>query len=73
MQEYAHLIACNKEVLGGVPVFIGTRVPAKTLLDYLRKGHFIDDFLDDFPTVTTQQAQALLASFETLLITTQTR
>lgn len=68
MQEYAHLIACNKEVLGGWPVFIGTRVPAKTLLDYLRKGHSIDDFLDDFPTVTPQQAQALLASFETLLM-----
>ncbi|MCX6382355.1 MAG: DUF433 domain-containing protein [Armatimonadetes bacterium] len=64
MQEYAHLIACNKDVLGGTSVFIGTRVPAKTLLDYLRKGHSIDDFLDDFSTVTTQQAQALLASFE---------
>ncbi|PYR97277.1 MAG: hypothetical protein DMG12_24480 [Acidobacteria bacterium] len=41
----------DPEVLGGVPVFVGTRVPAKTLLDYLEAGHPLSDFLADFPTV----------------------
>jgi uncharacterized protein (DUF433 family) len=50
----------NPDILGGVPVFVGTRVPVRTLLDYLEAGDSIDDFLDDFPTVTRQQAVAAL-------------
>ncbi len=68
MIDQSHLISSDKEVLGGIPVFIGTRVPAKTLLDYLRKGHSITEFLDDFPTVTRRQAEDLLTSFQTLLV-----
>jgi len=50
----------DKEILGGIPVFAGTRVPLKTLFDYLEKGHSLDGFLDDFPTVAHDQATALL-------------
>jgi uncharacterized protein (DUF433 family) len=55
------LIARDPEILGGIPVFKGTRVPVKTLFDYLEKGHPLDDFLDDFPTVARSQAQAVVA------------
>lgn len=48
------------DILGGTPVFTGTRVPIDTLLTYLRKGKRIDDFRDDFPTVSYEQADALL-------------
>lgn len=67
MLDQSHIISYDKDILGGIPVFAGTRVPAKTLLDYLQKGYSLDEFLDDFPTVTRRQAQELLASFENLL------
>ena len=46
--------------MGGTPVFAGTRVPVQTLLDYLKAGESIDDFLDGFPTVTREQVIAFL-------------
>lgn len=49
------LIASNPEILSGTPVFAGTRVPVKNLTDYLEGGESIDEFLDDFPTVTREQ------------------
>lgn len=54
------LITIDPETLGGIPVFTGTRVPVKTLIDYLEAGDRLDDFLDDFPTVTRQHAVAVL-------------
>jgi len=54
------IIHSDPEILGGTPVFIGTRVPVKNLLDYLEKGRPLDVFLDDFPTVTRAQAIAAL-------------
>ena len=48
------------DVLGGTPVFAGTRVPVQTLLDYLGAGDRLDDFLDDFPTVRREAAVAVL-------------
>ncbi len=48
--------------MGGTPVLAGTRVPVQTLLDYLKAGESIDDFLDGFPTVTREQVIALLDS-----------
>ena len=54
------LITCNKNILGGIPVFTGTRVPVKTLFDYLKTNHPLDDFLDDFPTVARGQAQQVI-------------
>lgn len=50
----------DNEILGGIPVFAGTRVPVKTLFDYLRTNHALAEFLDDFPTVQPQQARAVL-------------
>ena len=61
------VIHSDPEILGGTPVFIGTRVPVKNLLDYLEKGRSLDLFLDDFPTVTREQAVAALEEAETFV------
>ena len=50
----------SPEILGGTPVFTGTRVPIQTLLDYLKAGETIDDFLDGFPTVGRDQVLAFI-------------
>ena len=50
----------DPEILGGVPVFVGTRVPAENLFDYLSAGDSLDDFLRSFPTVSREQAVAAL-------------
>lgn len=57
----SELITRDEEILGGIPVFAGTRVPVRTLWDYLEKGHSLDSFLEDFPTVTRSHAQDVLA------------
>lgn len=54
------IITCSPDILGGTPVFAGTRVPVQTLLDYLEGGERIDDFLEGFPTVTREQVIAFL-------------
>lgn len=61
-------ITSDSDILGGIPVFAGTRVPATTLLDYVQKGYNLDDFLDDYPTVTCEQVQEVLASFQAELV-----
>jgi uncharacterized protein (DUF433 family) len=53
-------VTCSPDVLGGTPVFAGTRVPVQTLIEYLEGGDTIDDFLEGFPTVTRQQVVAFL-------------
>jgi uncharacterized protein (DUF433 family) len=58
------LISRDKEIMSGALVFAGTRVPVKTLLDYLKVGDTLDDFLDDFPTVKREQAQGVLELLE---------
>ncbi len=60
MLEDSSIISASPEVMGGTPVFAGTRVPIQTLLDYLKAGESIDDFLDGFPTLTKAQVIALL-------------
>ena len=62
------IISASPEIMGGTPVFAGTRVPVPTLLDYLKAGESIDDFLDGFPTVTREQVIALLEEAEKRLI-----
>lgn len=63
-----HPIASSPAVLGGQPVFAGTRVPVKNLIDYLEAGDSLDDFLEAFPSVTREQAIAALeAARESLL------
>jgi uncharacterized protein (DUF433 family) len=54
------VVSCNLEVMGGAPVFCGTRVPVQTLLDYLEAGESIDEFLEGFPSVTREQVIAFL-------------
>ena len=54
------LISRNENILGGTPVFAGTRVPVKTLFDYLKSGKRLDDFLKGFPSVTQEQAKGVL-------------
>ena len=54
------LIDRNPDILGGTPVFSGTRVPVRILMEHLEVGDRLDDFLDDYPTVTREQAVELL-------------
>lgn len=54
------LIVRDQETLGGIPVFAGTRVPIQTLLEYLERGFPLEEFLDDFPTVSIEQAVSVL-------------
>ena len=54
------LITIDKEILGGQPVFTGTRVPVESLFDHLEAGISLDEFLDDFPGVTHPQAVDIL-------------
>lgn len=54
------VIIADPEILSGTPVFVGTRVPVQSLLDYLEGGYPLTEFLDDFPTVTQEQAVAAL-------------
>ena len=54
------LITSSPDILGGTPVFRGTRVPAQTLIEYLEGGQTIDEFIDGFPTVTREQVIAFL-------------
>ncbi len=63
------LISIDSEILGGQTVFKGTRVPVETLFDHLEAGISLDEFLDDFPTVTKKQAVALLDCANKLLNT----
>ena len=56
------IVHSDPEISGGTPVFRGTRVPARTLFDYLEGGESLEEFLDQFPSVTRAQALAALAS-----------
>jgi uncharacterized protein (DUF433 family) len=58
----------NPEILGGVPVFAHTRVPLQALLDYLEGGQTLDEFLNDFPTVTREAAIAALEEAKALVV-----
>ena len=60
MTSKRSVIRTDPQILGGAPVFVGTRVPVKALLDYLEVGHSIDEFLDDFPSVKRTYAVAAL-------------
>ncbi len=68
MLETKPLIQSDPEILGGTPVFSGTRVPLRTLLDYLEAGDTLTDFLDDFPSVTRDQVVLALRLAERMLV-----
>ena len=63
-----NILVKDKNILGGVPVFRGTRVPFQALLDYLEGGQTLGDFLSDFPTVTRETAIAALEEAKALVV-----
>jgi uncharacterized protein (DUF433 family) len=62
------VISRDPEIMGGTPVFAGTRVPVQTLLDYLEAGDSIDEFLEGFPSVTRDQVIAFLEQAKDRLV-----
>ena len=62
------IVTSSPEVMSGTPVFLGTRVPVQTLLDYLKAGESIDDFLEGFPTVSREQVIAFLEAVEAQIL-----
>lgn len=62
------VISCSPDVMGGTPVFSGTRVPVQTLLDYVEAGESIDDFLAGFPSVNREQVICFLEQAKDRLV-----
>jgi uncharacterized protein (DUF433 family) len=60
MPKKPTVVHSDREILGGTPVFVGTRVPLQTLFDYLEGGETLDEFLRQFPSVTREQSLAAL-------------
>jgi uncharacterized protein (DUF433 family) len=63
----SHPITISPNIQSGEPVFSNTRVPVKNLFDYLKAGHTLDNFLEDFPSVNKEQSIQVLEHFENLL------
>ena len=68
MADLAGIVHSDPEIMGGTPVFVGTRVPLQSLIDYLEGGETIDTFLDQFPTVKREQVIAFLQQGAALLV-----
>jgi uncharacterized protein (DUF433 family) len=66
--KQSSVVHSNPDILGGTPVFVGTRVPVQALIDYIEGGHSLDEFLDDFPTVTREIAVAAIEQAKAHLI-----
>jgi uncharacterized protein (DUF433 family) len=62
------LIHRSDDILGGTPVFAGTRVPVQTLFDYIEEGDSLNEFLDDFPAVTREHAVSVLKKMKELFL-----
>ena len=68
MKTVQPAVHSDPKIMGGTPVFVGTRVPFQTLLDYREAGQPLTDFLDDFPTVSREQAIAALEQAKDALL-----
>ncbi len=68
MKSSNNVIIRDPEILGGTPVFRGTRVPFQALLDYLEGGQTLNEFLDDFPTVTREAAVHAVEHAKSLVV-----
>ena len=68
MKPQSPVVHSDPDILGGKPVFAGSRVPFQALLDYLEGGHTLDEFLDDFPTVSRDLAIRALEQAKDLLV-----
>ena len=66
--KHSSVVHSDPDILGGTPVFVGTRVPVQALIDYLEGGHALDEFLEDFPTVSRELAIAALEQAKAHLI-----
>jgi len=62
------VVSISPDILGGTPVFAGTRVPVQALLDYLKAGDSIDDFLEGFPSVRREQVTAFIEEAGQLVV-----
>ncbi len=67
------LINRDPEIMSGTPVFMGTRVPVETLIDYIEDGQPLDEFLEDFPSVKLEQAEELLVILRDMLLAPSNR
>ena len=67
MSNKTSVVHSDPEILGGILVFVGTRVPLRNLFDYLERGHSFDEFLDAFPSVSREQAIAALEAAHEVL------
>ena len=65
---HSRVIRRSPEILGGTPVFMGTRVPVQALIDYFEEGKSLDEFLEDFPTVTREQSTEALEDLKKALL-----
>jgi uncharacterized protein (DUF433 family) len=68
MKQDKGVVQTDPEIMSGTPVFVGTRVPVQTLLDYLETGQPLSEFLEDFPTVSKEQAVAALEQAKQALL-----
>jgi uncharacterized protein (DUF433 family) len=66
--QSSDLITIDPDILGGTPVFKGTRVPVKTLFEYLENNYSLEEFLECFPSVTRDTARNVLERSETVLL-----
>lgn len=66
--KQSSVVHSDPEIMGGTPVFVGTRVPVQALIDYIEGGHSLEHFLDDFPTVSREIAIAALEQAKAHLI-----
>ena len=64
------IVHSDPEIMGGTPVFIGTRVPLQNLIDYLEGGESVDDFIDAFPTVKREQVIAVIEAGKLTMLET---
>jgi len=68
MAQFSTIVHSDPDILGGTPVFVGTRVPIQSLFDYLEGGETLDEFLHQFPSVGREQAVATLELARTTLL-----
>lgn len=68
MTPISSVVHSDRDILGGTPVFVGTRVPVRSLFDYLSAGDTLEEFLNHFPTVSREQAVAVLEQANELLV-----
>ncbi len=68
MKKESSVVRSDPDILGGTPVFVGTRVPVQALIDYIEGGHSLTEFLDDFPTVSRKVVVAALEQAKAHLI-----